>query len=474
MKVLIAEDELLERKAMRKFLEDNFTDLTVVGEAVNGRRAIEMAEELQPNVILMDIKMPGINGLEAIESIHEKNPGIKFILVSAYDSFAYAKQAMKMGVKEYILKPSKKEETIRAVLRVKKEVKEEQARTERTRNSSLIAKELFLTKLMKNEIGNDTKELQQTLFPLFRSAFFLAASDERLSGKAIDEWISQITDDKWIYRLEEGQLIIAVISESVKDKAAVLKLARRLQMQLGDDAYVGAGYPAERLEDLPNCYHQALQAVKHLEQMGNSKFGFPPVEFSRNSILEDILLEVVSGSDTIAQHFLAEMWQNKHAKTELLQELFFRLKQELQKRDIQPPETAMPDMDSYQDWAEYIKLASLNVQHHFQSQDKIERAKKFIHDHYHEPISLEDVSFRSELSPNYFSNLFKESTGETFIDYLTHIRLLKAKEFLQSNKYSLKEICFMVGYKDPNYFSRVFKKYFSLSPKQYQKKILKK
>src|SRR5699024_5967116 len=117
MRVLIAEDELIERKAMRKFIEDNFSDIVVVGEAANGRNASEQAPILEPDVLFMDINMPCIDGLEAIERIHANDPSIKFIMISAYDSFAYAKKAMRFGIKDYILKPGKKEEVAKALLR---------------------------------------------------------------------------------------------------------------------------------------------------------------------------------------------------------------------------------------------------------------------------------------------------------------------------------------------------------------------
>ncbi len=120
MRILIAEDELLERKAMKKFIQENFKDMEVVGEAVNGRKAIELAKEMEPDIIFMDIKMPGINGLEAIEKIHEMRPKTKFILVSAYDTFDYAKQAMQFGIRDYILKPGRKEEITTALFRSKK------------------------------------------------------------------------------------------------------------------------------------------------------------------------------------------------------------------------------------------------------------------------------------------------------------------------------------------------------------------
>lgn len=112
MRILLAEDELIERKAMVKFLQENFQNMEVVGEAANGRMAVEMALEKQPDIMFVDIQMPGLNGLEAIEKIQAHNPAIRFILVSAYDSFAYAKEAMRFGIKDYILKPGRKEEIV--------------------------------------------------------------------------------------------------------------------------------------------------------------------------------------------------------------------------------------------------------------------------------------------------------------------------------------------------------------------------
>lgn len=114
MNVLIAEDELLERKAMIK-LQIQFPDLKIVAEAENGRKAIELAKTTKPDLLLMDINMPGINGLEAIEEIKAYLPDAQFIMITAHDSFAYAKQALSAGVRDYILKPSRKEETIKAI-----------------------------------------------------------------------------------------------------------------------------------------------------------------------------------------------------------------------------------------------------------------------------------------------------------------------------------------------------------------------
>src|SRR5690625_2774321 len=166
MRILIAEDELLERKSMKKFIETNFSTMEVVGEAVNGRKAIELAKTVQPDIIFMDIKMPGINGLEAIKQIHANDPAIKFILVSAYDTFDYAKQAMEFGIKDYILKPGKKEEIVKALLRLQQEITSER---KAKKQSTALLQEQFMRHVMHEPLPEDTFYLQEELFPRMKS-----------------------------------------------------------------------------------------------------------------------------------------------------------------------------------------------------------------------------------------------------------------------------------------------------------------
>ncbi len=465
---------MLERKAMRKFLEENFQDITVVGEAINGRKAIEMALDLKPDLMLMDIKMPGLNGIEAIEKICKQHPAIKFILVSAYDSFDYAKQAMKLGVKEYILKPSKKEETIRAILRVKKEVDEENKLREHTRHSKVIARELLISKLMQYELSEETIELQQSIFPSMQSGFFLVVKGvEKSKLNKLETYLSTATKDECIIDSEDNHVLLLFISQKKITKAEVLTLARMIHIELGNHVFIGAGYPYTNLLDLSKSYHEAIKAVKYLTDRKNSNYGFAASRQIRSKDLVDhLIMEIHAGNEKVAASLIVNFIEEKQDND--LMEVFYKIKQGLIDKGMVEPDMSYQNLLSNQDWIDYVKLACFNVQYHYQSQDKIERAKRYIHDNFDQPVSLEEIANLVELSTNYFSNLFRETTGETFIDYMTRIRLDKAKDYLRENNYSLKEISFMLGYKDPNYFSRVFKKYFAMSPKQYQQAILKK
>lgn len=475
MRVIIAEDELLERKAMRKFLEESFKQIEVVGEAVNGRKAIELAGTLQPDLIFMDIKMPGINGLEAIEQIHSKYPWIKFILVSAYDSFDFAKQAMQLGVKEYILKPSKKEETIRAVMRLKKEMEEEERVRKKKEHSKAIARELLMTRLMQFECGKDIEDLFHELYPDMVSGAFLVVEGNGELTEDIRQSIKEEGKLEIAYLLEEEETIILLITDRQLGKPDLLKLSRMLQVKLGDGHFVGIGYSYNRLADLSKSYYEAKRAAKTLAETKRSTFGFAIEEEKEPFPFEEILTEVASGREKSALYLFQKAWQTESAEFQAqLHELYFRLRQLLEHKNIPLPGEQVDKLRTEKDWLQFIQKTCLEVSYHLQSRDKMERAKKYIHDHYTEPVSLEEVAQLIDLSPNYFSNLFKEATGKTFVDYITHLRLNKAEGLLQENRYNLKEISYMVGYKDPNYFSRVFKKLYELSPKSYQKEILKK
>ncbi|WP_438823840.1 response regulator transcription factor [Bacillus sp. JJ1566] len=276
IKVIIVDDELFERKALTKIIKTECTDIEVIGEAQNGRVAIEKATQLQPDLMLMDIKMPGIDGVEAVRQIKQLHPDIKFIMVSAFNTFEYAKEVMQQGVKEYILKPSRKADILEAIARVKAEIEEERRQVE-----------------AQTELKSRMKEL----------------------------------------------LVLA------------------------------------------------------------QKEGI-------TSISED-------------QSHSTELWKNN------------------------------------------------------QIHGMLTKAKKYIDLRYYESLTLEEVAEYIELSPYHFSKLFKEKMGITFIDYVTTVRVNHAKKKMDDPSKSLKEICYSVGYKDPNYFSRVFKKYTGMSPSEYRSITLK-
>src|SRR5699024_9277532 len=120
------------------------------------------------------------------------------------------------------------------------------------------------------------------------------------------------------------------------------------------------------------------------------------------------------------------------------------------------------------------RMCGMKIYAFYQSKQSMTQIKNYLHEHYHQAISLEEAATMIHLSANYFSSMFKEEFGVTFTEYLTTLRMNKAKALIKENSHTLKEISFQIGYKDPNYFSRVFKRHFKQSPKQFQEEIFKK
>lgn len=461
---MIADDEMLERKAMRKFLETNFHRIHVVGEAINGREAIELAEKLKPDFMLIDINMPGINGIEAIRQIRKEQKRMKFILVSAYDSFEYAKEAMKEGVKEYILKPGKKEETKQAIRRVCEEIASESTLSQQKEDYLYAARENFLLKIVQSEVREELRIQQRQLFPDMHGGFFFVSDlGENREVDLLPELLNRFSPFPHITVPYGQQYVSLLISSKEQFKLDALILAKKIVSACPLAIWIGIGYFYESIEKLPNSYHEALKTLRALKKDNRVLYSLPYVK--KEDVFEDEIDELFSAIfkgeiptafSTVLQ-ILDKMEQH---------ELYIKMREKLVREGITIQHLSLPQSKS--EWKEFIEQLRTKVLNDYNSNDPIEKAKKYIDLHYQDSITLEQVAEIVKLSPTYFTKVFKENTESTFIDYLTVARLTRARQLLSENQYSLKEITHMIGYKDPNYFSRVFKKRYSISPKNFQ------
>lgn len=473
MRILIADDELLERQAMKKFIRENFKDMDVVGEAANGRMAIELAEKMQPDIIFMDIKMPGINGLEAIEHIHASQPTIKFILVSAFDTFEYAKQAMHFGIKDYLLKPGKKEEISHALLRVQKEILHEVTIKEEKQQ---LLKEKFIRRLIKQLVDQEVINLHQQLFPTLKAGYFLvlSAEDAHDVQPIIQQLDKQLRQPFILYEANDV-IIVLVLSAAFIEKAEQLTVVRAIQLGTGAPIFIGIGHSTDSLDNLPLSYREAYTASFQLKKDRKTKYGFLQ-EDQQDNEHDDIVAQIAQGVE-IGNNNEALMAFKENQQMLTLDEredLYIRIQNMFSKRNISIVGSSISSLQSDKDWHRYLTVCCMHMNEYCHSKQSMTKAKGYIETHYAKGMTLEEVAVFVNLSPNYFSNLFKEEFDETFIEFLTKTRMESARSLIEENSYSLKEISFMVGYKDPNYFSRVFKKYFHSSPRQFQDSIFEK
>jgi two-component system response regulator YesN len=523
IKILVVDDEVLERRALSKMIHQSSVDVTVIGEAANGRLAIEMAKKHRPDIIFMDIKMPGVDGVEAVKEIKKFAPEIRFIMVSAFNTFEYAKEVMQQGVKEYILKPSKKEDILASLERVAAEICEERLQKEEHENlrESLnkavsIAQKEWVSSLLLNQVQDITFDAWGELLGVeitsgFIMLFYLEANDGELTQAVKQTWYTWLKDtlksevethEIFVGPMTESQVPVLFLCKKTDEKILfkanaqmiIESILRKFQLNSFQGALkVSVGLPYNEAAELNQSYHDAVGSMQMLLKNPTRKYSISdklsttemPV-VSNLLEIEKKLLEAVRQGDVnqvlyIFDSFVARNAADENLKTaaKAFDELFVLITRMLHDLGVSYQQT--PVLNEAEDDTRMIEKAKsylISVVTHVQvwrndhAKSMLHKAKEFIEANYADSITLETVAEYVELSPFYFSKLFKDRFGMTFIDYLTEIRINHAKTEMENPAKSLKEICYSVGYRDPNYFSRVFKKQTGLSPTEYRKGIV--
>jgi two-component system response regulator YesN len=410
-----------------------------VTHAENGRGAIELAAEERPHIIFMDVNMPGIQGLEALREIRSFLPEAKLVMVTAYDYFSYAKEALSLGVKEYIVKPVSQEEIVLLLQRLTEELDREKQKR---------AAELLLQDRVSQLLPLAESELAMSL---------MLRSRPEGPGSPSPDWLD--------FPLDRGMAVVAAmpaVPEAVEQR--LYDAFRRMAAGFG-----------QGITSSPVDHHLAMflrmppegQEAEWIHSV--RRF----VEQLREYALTRLELPVSLGTGTLQKD--AAGWHRSYYEAVFASSFaqpggpavfFADLKSEerlLYEREPQGEASRREDRS-------YVLAAMARIRQEREEETAtlMDRAKAFIRAHYTEELSLEKAADYVHLNAYYFSKIFKQQTGETFIDYLTSLRIGRAKELMAQGGYSQKEICYLVGYNDPNYFSRVFKKVTGLTPTEYR------
>lgn len=476
MRILIVDDEPMEREGLAKILTRACSDWEIE-QAKNGRIAIDIANTWQPHIVLMDIMMPGMTGLEAIEVIQQQQPRCQFIVVTAFETFEYAHQALKLGVKDYILKPSRAKEIVAVVQKVVETVE----RTEQ--HVEPMLEQAFVTQLLSKQLSASRFQVyaEPFHFPTHRHFAVLVVLFENISEN-IEYLRRDLNDDTvFIGALYDKQLpIVLPITDDFRTQT--IRVATALQTQLGDDVKaITISEEVRDWQDIPEAYEQALHAMAYIQKSNQIVY------------IADCKIEHVHAHDNWQQVIASLDWPAMNALIstlfkseqpveqierqlfEWIWELHLHLKEQgvaIGAPTIEWHHTSRQQLK--ENVQQYIEGLQLKLKKHQESDDvdKMEQAKRYIAKHYATDMSLEKLAEHLQLHPIYMSKLFKERLGVNYIDYLTDIRMTKAKRFLANPSLSMKEIAIEVGYRDPNYFSKVFKKLFGMSPLEYRKQVV--
>ncbi len=525
-KIMLADDEGIVIDSLKFIIEKEFGDTCVVEYAKTGRSVIELAEKFRPDIAVLDIQMPGINGIEAMKEIRKSNGKVIFIVMSAYDKFGYAKEAISLGVLEYITKPMERTKIVSVLKNAMKMVEQERER----RSNDLIIKEkletvvpiiesgLIYNILLQEHFTEDIENYKTILGIEKNYAYMIAVvcGDAQEGNHMTNAVGSSVKMQKHYQEVREclKEYFNCIVGTVMANKLAVLvpfeqekmdynerieliekarELVRRLRKKTDISFRIGIGKVKEQ-SNLAESYDEALNAliittgsVAHVDDLpiGCDYAGDYPIHLEKK-LFDEIEKGEVNNAVSTARTFFDWMEENNpdsimEIRMKILEFTLWAEHLAYEKggmtyrfnsrQDYLPAIMEMTELQQLRKWfVEKIMTACQNIlgKRAEKSNSIIEMAKDYIKNNFNRDISLDDVSRVVNISPYYFSKIFKEGTGENFIEYLTNIRMEKAKELLSTTEFSMKEICGMAGYSDPNYFSRSFKKNVGVTPTEFK------
>jgi two-component system response regulator YesN len=503
-RILVVDDERPVIESISLIVKRELVgEFEVAGSAMSGRDAIHKAVTLSPDIILMDVRMPGITGLEAIQQIRKRGSAAAFILVTAYERFDIAQQAVALGVGDYLLKPVSKDKLILALRNTSDsiELRGEAERREiefREREEAIrgFAETAFLHGVMLGEhFGGDLARYRSVLGTTDSCAIVAALaflpSAGSLSPEGESRALHQEFRDTIRYKTNAvmGPLVAghAVVLLPVKDAAAsaeALESLRKVILQAFGSEFekghlrMGIGTPRP-LEEAGLSWSEALRDVLGgRTSVGQSAAGVPLFEND-----EKFIESLMNGSPETALQSLERLLEPLGSLDEVpipdryrIISLFGSAGRLLAKRGLLEGPDALAMMNF-----EDLRAAGggpafhLAVRARFSSlismigrtphwSPIVTRAIAFLRENYGTQMSLDTTAYFLGISPNRLSRLFGEETGKGFSDFLIDYRIEKAKEMLLRPGACIKQVSMSCGYPDPNYFSRLFKKVTGLTP----------
>lgn len=527
-KIMLADDEGIVIDALTYIINKNFGEQCLIEHAKTGRSVIELAEHFRPDIAFMDIQMPGINGIEAMKEIRKSNKNTIFIVISAYDKFDYAKEAITLGVMDYVNKPIQQQEIIALLKRAMEKVDQEK---EKRSNDLLIREKLetvvpiiesgfIYSVLFQENYVDEIDNFKQLLGIVenFGYMMVIRCGDSQIDGQLTNAVGASVRAQSYYMELRDiikqyfpgivgnmmANMVIVYIPVKEEEKTQeyqrridsieqARKMVKKLKETIDAHFQVGIG-SIQTIGKIGTSYSEAMNSFRYSSGSVAHANDLPvtceyegdyPIETEKNLFaaveqgdINQSRLEAVKFFDWMLEKHSDSPQDIKMKALEfvLLIEKIGYLSGGMSyhfgsRHDYLSAITSLQSMDDIKNWyLEKILIVCRNIlnKKEMTVNSITEKAKEYIKLHFHKDLSLDDVSREVNVSPYYFSKLFKEETGENFIEYLTAIRMEKAKELLSQTGKSMKEICSEVGYTDPNYFSRSFKKNVGVTPTEFK------
>lgn len=538
LKVFLVEDEIVMREGIKNNISWKEEGFDFVGEASDGELAYPMIRKLCPDIIITDIKMPFMDGLEFSRLVKKEFPDTSIIILSGYDEFEYAKEAIRIGVTEYLVKPVSSAKLLEVVKEIGSRIEKENEKRKyleqfqkEMKEMEIHEKEKFLHEILAGripmaELLEKGRKLNIHLAAgAYNVVLFMMRrredTDQAYSRELAAAWdtvmeLSEKTENIYMFNRGIDGVEFLLLEENEKQlkekRKGFLKELEDIVSGYDELQYFGGiGNVVHRLREIQESHENASKAFSYRYLLSYNRiiseenmeeirtgaggedaeldlkeldFGKIDRRIIKNFFTKGLLEEVPHfvedyftslgnsnvGSLLFRQYITSDMYFGTVA---FVEELGYDADNIIRVfGDFKSISEVLTSVEKTKEYLKKIFREAIRMRDQISVKkygSLIDNAKAYIEQNYDsEDISLNSVATHVNISPSHFSSIFSQEEGQTFIEYLTALRMNKAKELLMCSSLKSSEIGYAVGYKDPHYFSYLFKKTQSCTPKEYR------
>lgn len=529
-KVFLVEDEYIMREGIKNNIDWTAHGYEFCGEAGDGELAFPMIQKLKPDIVISDVKMPFVDGLELSRLIKKDMPWIEIILLSGYEEFEYAKEGIKIGIARYLTKPISGDDLIKEIDMVAEQIEEkrkerevlEKYNREMEENQIQERKKLFQYLVTGNmsvpELLDMSEKLQIDISAIWYNIVLVHIQPTNKDASEFSSRMVYVEEKLKQFEIEND---VIFFDRNLDGKAILVKADTKEDLEIKKDKIIenvkrivspyahiryfgGIGKPVNRMRELSDSFEAASHAMAHRYLVSDSIFlngenlksqksvdvdGFDISKVSYDNIDRNKFREFLKcGELDDVSYFVDEYFEamdsnafrSKMFRQYITMDIYFCVSEflnsmQIPKEEIDELTITIEVMESEEMALNYIKHVITKAIEHRQTiasdkyGDIVQQVIKYIEENYaDEDLSLNVLAEQVNFSPSYLSMIFSQQTGQTIIKQLTDVRMQKAKELLRCTGKRSGEISMEVGYKDPHYFSYLFKKTQGMTPSKYR------
>lgn len=505
-RVLIVDDEPFIVEGLYDLIDWPALGLEIVGQAGNGKQALEVLAKLPVDILMTDISMPVMNGLELIREVRQQRDDLKVVILSGYNEFDYLKQAMTMGIENYLLKPVDVKELVATLQNTVDKLNNESAPPAQIDNNVLILRDTILNRWLTNRISiRELSERASMLRLDIDAPYYVAAvaGADPDAKRRIEAWLREPEVQAAgcvAFENHDGDAVLLFpLRRQDAGKLQAIRLLRGLvaSSEAGRKLRISLGQAVDTAENAHISYEQAMKAQAYFlvyaeedildyDQLASGRErDNPAVPIDWDRYVK--LISTLDGTGLLEQidADFARIRSYKGATPELVRsiaiEIIIRLKAEL--NETKRKETAVrydeaiagiPNAKSAEELLSIVKRAATATIDMLRRESKspvIHQVLQTIRESYAEPITLKGLGSKYHIHPAYLGQLFQKETNESFTEYVNKFRIEKAKELLRDSTRKVQDIAREVGYWELGYFYKQFKKYVGASPTDYREML---